>query len=47
MRTEFMTRELLKLTTRDKCIDIFRDMDNRHDFERLHQKLSNFACYKM
>ena len=44
--TDFLARELLKLTPQDKCIDIFRNMNTHTDFEKLHQQLSNFACYK-
>jgi len=45
--TDFLAKEMILLAGRDKCLDIFRDIDlYRDDFEKLHKQMNNFIQYK-
>jgi len=45
--TDFCAKEVIALTKKDTCLDIFRDTDLfRDEFERLNHTMANFASYK-
>ena len=44
---DFLAKEITMLSDKDKCFDIFRDVNYiKDDFEEMHKHLSNFASYK-
>lgn len=45
---DFLQKEILEICKKDKCPEIFRDIDNhlKDDFEKLHINMSNYYEYK-
>ena len=43
----FLTDEIHRLLSMDKCIDIFRDFEaSQDDFEKLNAQMNNFFQFK-
>lgn len=44
---DFLAKEVANLADKNKCIDIFADVDlYRDEFEKLNKTMSHFASYK-
>lgn len=47
VRKAFIAQEATTLCTRDRCIDIFKDVKmKKDDFEKLHKQMNNHISYK-
>jgi hypothetical protein len=45
---DFLRKEVFKLVSKDKCYEIFKEVDlpDKDEFEKLHKQMSSYITYK-